>query len=556
MDDAQNENLLWFKNFRRSAIFKKFRERPIAYFCAEYALNKKLPTYAGGLGVLAGDIVNEAADQKIPFIAVGLMYHKKYYEGSEGEIYDTPDKAGFSLVPGEQEILTVSVPIEDRMVYARAWQRQIGAVSIYLLDTDLPQNNPSDRAITEQLYTNDKETRLKQHIVLGICGLKMLKALKIHPSVYHLNEGHSAMLSLELIRHEMEERKISFDEAKQFAKRRIVFTNHTIVNVGSDVYSDDLVALTLSKYAEDLKIPVKDIINLGLVQESSAFSITMLSLRMAGIINAVSKLHAKRAKEIWTSHPMVAITNGVHFSRWNKIKDSGGAEPNGLWREHQKNKHKLLSRVNKKIARPWKDDELVVGWARRLVGYKRPLALFEDIEKLKKIALNHERPVKFLISGMPPPNHEESRAIYEQLKKIINDELSGIVVFLPNYNLEIAELMTSGCDVWLNTPVLGFEACGTSGMKAALNGVLPLTVPDGWAAETEMYKVGWTLDDAKITESILDKIKDDIAPLYYARNTDNIPQLWQENMENARKMVLSQFTTTRALRQYIELLYY
>lgn len=551
----RDKNLSWFKNFRRSTVLKQFKERPIAYFCAEYALDKNLPTYAGGLGVLAGDIVNEAADQKIPFVAVGLMYHKKYYEDFDDKISATPEKSGFNLVYNKHGILTVKIPLLDCVVHVCAWKRQIGTVSIYLLDTDLPQNNANDRAITAQLYTNDKETRLKQHIILGICGLRFLKAVNIHPSIYHLNEGHSAMLSLELIHHEMETRKIGFDEAKQFAKRRIVFTNHTIVNVGSDVYSGDLVALMLSKYAEELKMPIKDIIDLGLVQESSMFSMTMLSLRMAEIINAVSELHAKKAKEIWTSHPMVAITNGIHFDRWNKIKSFDYKKPGNFWREHQRNKNKLLLLINKTTASPWKEDELVIGWARRLVGYKRPLALFEDIKNLKKIALNQERPVKFVISGMPPPNHAESRAIYEQLKNLIERELPSMAVFLPNYNLEIAELMTAGCDVWLNTPVVGFEACGTSGMKAALNGVLPLTTPDGWVAETQMYKVGWMLDDAKISKSILDKIKSDVTPLYYNRDKNGVPKLWEENMVNAREMILNQFTTARVLRQYIEFLY-
>lgn len=553
------EEIDWFREQQSKAKFQRFQKRPIAYFCAEYALGQKIPTYAGGLGILAGDIVREAADVKLPFVAVGLYYYEGYTSFSEkvikANVRISPESVGFLPVLDEKgERLSISVPIQDHEIVVRAWEFRQGENSVYMLDTNVEENSECDRKITNQLYVGDKEVRLKQEIVLGIGGLRLLEALKIRPSVYHLNEGHSAMLMFELIRHEMEERKLSFDEAKQFAKRYVVFTNHTLVTAGNEVYSGDLVSLLLSKYAQQIKVPISKLVKLGLVQQSSMFSMTMLLLRTVGIVSAVSKLHSKKALEIWPDYPMIGITNGVHVKTWNKI-DTDVSEPGAFWQIHQKKKIELLRLIKDKSGVQWGKDDLLIGWARRFVTYKRPLAVFDNISRFKKIAQNTDKPVRFVIAGIPHFDDNEGLAMLEKLKSLIECEFAGSVIYMPEYSMDIAKILVPGCDVWLNTPIVGFEACGTSGMKAAMNGVLQFSTEDGWIDEIELSKVGWSIDNDNITESILDIVEREIVPMYYDRDSSGMPKLWEERMRNARTMVMNQFCATRTLREYVEMLY-
>ena len=553
------EELDWFSAQRSKAWFQRFQERPIVYFCAEYALGQTISTYAGGLGILAGDVVREAADQKLPFVAIGLYYHEGHVCDSEEvmkvRVRTTPESVGFTPVVNKKgERLIISVPIQDHDVVAQAWEFRQGKNSVYMLDTDLEENTEADRKITDRLYIGDKEVRLKQEIILGIGGLRLIEALNIHPSVYHLNEGHSAMLMFELIRHEMEERKLSFGEAKQFAKRRVVFTNHTLMTAGYEVYSNDLVSLLLSKYAKQIRVPIYELVKLGLVQESSMFSMTMLMLRTAGIISAVSKMHAKKALEIWPDHPMVGITNGVHTKTWDKI-GTDVSEPGTFWPRHQKRKIELLAYMKDKLGVEWGKDELLIGWARRFVAYKRPLAALDDLERFKKISQNTDKPVRLVIGGIPHIDDSDGIAMLEKLKSLIEGELAGTVVYMPKYSMDLAKMLESGCDVWLNTPIVGFEACGTSGMKAAMNGVLPFSTKDGWVDEIELSKIGWHIDSDNVTESILDTLEHDIIPIYYDRDSSGVPKLWEKRMRNARTMAMDQFCATRMLREYVEMLY-
>ncbi len=477
--------------------------RPIAYFCAEYALDFSLPIYAGGLGILAGDYLREAADQKLDIVAVGLFYD-----------FNNPVKP--------DPIHQVEVPIQDKKIKVQVFKHLVGSIPVYLL---------SSPPITHKLYVADKETRLKQEIILGIGGLRALEALGIHPIAYHLNEGHSAFLALELIRHEMQERQIGFDEAISIARKKIIFTNHTLVAAGREIYSNDLVALMLTGYAQELGVPVAEVVKLGLVQESSAFSMTMLSLRMSEKINAVSKLHAKKAADIWTDHPMTAVTNGIHIKSWDLVGEN-------LIPGHQRQKQKLIKDFG------WDPKTLVLGWARRFVEYKRPLAILENLDRLLRL------PVKIIFSGEPHESDIRGKELLQTLLDLIKTKIGHMAVYIPNYNLEIAKQMVSGCDVWLNTPIIGFEACGTSGMKAALNGTLPCSTRDGWVDEAELYKIGWLLDNDHLDKNILDILEQNIIPMYYEN-----PKLWQEHMENARDMVINQFSTTRMLREYLDKLY-
>jgi glycogen phosphorylase len=501
----------------------------IAYFCAEYAIEPALPIYAGGLGILAGDYVREANDQNLPLVAVGLFYQ---YQNT----------ATLDVVRDEQgKPLLIEVPIQDKKIKVRVCKKLVGDIPIYLLDTNIEENDVADRRITDKLYVLDKETRLKQELVFGIGGQRVLEALNIHPLVYHLNEGHSAFLGLELIRHEMEEHKIGFAEGIIKAKNRIVFTNHTLVAAGHDIFSDDLVSLLLTGYAQEIGVPVADVIQLGLVQESSAFSMTMLSLRMAGKINAVSKLHAQKAAQIWTHHAMIPITNGIHIATWDKVKEL---------KNHEACKQDLLNIIQKQTGVTWQPHELLLGWARRFVEYKRPLAILDNLDRFIKIAQNNERPVKLVFSGKPHISDENGKRILETLLNRIENSCKGSVVYLPDYTMELAQTLVAGCDVWLNTPVVGYEACGTSGMKAALNGVLPCSTPDGWIAEAEVTNAGWLLDSDHITEDIQNVLEQKIVPMYYEHQ-----DIWQEWMKNARAMIVNEFTTTRMMNEYKEKMY-
>lgn len=528
----------------------------------EFALSEQFPFYAGGLGVLAADIVREAADQHIPMVGVGLFYRDL--------VKVHPGEAGLTRVVDRfKNPLVVSVPIQDRrvMVGAYRWDGLLG-VPVFFLTTDVDGNSPGDRSITEKLYPPDKERRLQQEMVLGIGGLRMLEELEYHPVVYHLNEGNSAMLALEIIQHEMRERLIGFADAVSMERPHVVFTNHTLVAAGQDVYSNDLVSVNLAKYAEEFAIPVQDIVKMGLVQESSLFSMTMLSLRLSARVNAVSHVHAQKARDIWSDHPMIPITNGVHVGTWDSLQTQNSELKtqsdqdrtynaiqkltSKFWEAHQSNKRKLLSFIEKTTGKKWDERVLLLGWARRLVSYKRPLAMFADPGHFCEIARNNERPVRIVMAGDVQQGDDESMRMSQELRRLATSELSDCVAFLPDYNTEVAHLLTAGCDVWLNTPIVGFEACGTSGMKAALNGVLPLSTNDGWVAEVNLSAVGWLLDSDHVSGSIHQALEKEIVPMFCdARRSDE----WRSRMIGARNLVLEHFSSTRVLREYLEELY-
>lgn len=531
--------------------------KPIAYFCAEYALDDKLQIYAGGLGVLAGDYLKEADDQNMPLIAMGLYYSEGFVHkelSPEGRVVDlheghTPEEAGLVLVRDVQgEEIRVKVPVGQSKVGVRIWEKKLKNIKLYLLDTKIPENEEVDQHITDTLYITDKETRFKQEMILGIGGLRAIEAMGYHPSYYHLNEGHSALLIYELIHHEMVGHGLSFEAAKGVAREKVLFTNHTLVAAGNDVFSNDLVALLLAKYAVEVKIPVKTLVDLGLVQQSSSYSMTILAMRSAGKINAVSKLHATKAKEIWTDHPMDSVTNGIHLPSWDKI---GEAE---MWATHRENKRKLLLEIAERTGTVWEDNVLLLGWARRMASYKRPLALVERLKQFGEMARSMDRPVHVVFAGLSHPADTDGQELLEELQYRLVSDLKGVAVYLPHYNLELSSLMTAGCDMWINTPVVGFEACGTSGMKAALNGVLPMSTRDGWVAEIEMLGVGWGVPDADLTDNMLDTLESQILPMYYDRNDEGVSENWLQMMKNARELIKNEFSMGRALKQYLELI--
>lgn len=548
-----NSDTAWFTTFRTTKEYALLSSRPIAYFCAEYAFFEHAQTYAGGLGVLAGDYLREASDQEIPVVALGIyyregyMYHEAFSSGAalNHTIGKTPEEVGLiPVLTDTGERLIVSLPLTDKELFAQVWLKKLGSVSLYLLDTNVSQNDTTNQNITQRLYPGDKEIRFKQEMLLGIGGMRLLHALHINPIVYHLNEGHSALLSFELAHHEMQRHGKSFKEELLQTQQRIVFTNHTLIAAGHDTFSRDMVSALLMRYSQEIQVPVDELVALGIIEDSSMFSLTTLALQMAGKINAVSELHARKAAEIWSNHPMIPITNGIHLPTWDQSLDST------LLIKHKENKKELLSYIAEETKEQWSDDVLLLGWSRRMVSYKRPLALFEDVQRFAQIAKNTQKPLHIVMAGQAHESDMEGAAMLKKLQRFITTELRGCVVYLPNYSISLARMLTAGTDIWLNTPVVGFEACGTSGMKAALNGSLPVTTSDGWVDEVNLYQIGWILDSDHIANSILDTLEKQIFPLYYEDKN-----AWEINMKNSRALIQNDFSATKMLRRYIQEMY-
>lgn len=543
----------WFTQFQTTKDYGVLQQKPIAYFCIEYALSDELPTYAGGLGILAGDFVRELADQHIPSVAIGIFYQSKYgsFDTAAGivEKASAPTAEENGLTPvltADKKPLIIKVPIQDHDVFAQVWMWKKGTIPVYLLDTNVSENTQEDRRIGSRLYDSNREIRLKQEMILGIGGFRLLEALNIQPSLYHINEGHSALLYLEIIRHEMKKRKVGFHDALQFSSHHLIFTNHTLLAAGHEIYSNELFTLFIGKYASELEVPVADIAALGNVHDSQDFSLSLFALRLAGKINAVSKLHAKEAIKAWTDYRIEAVTNGIHLSTWDTVPVGGSVIVS-----HKEQKKKLLAMIKDETGQVWDENTLLLGWARRMVRYKRPLALFDDLQAFLTLARDAQRPVRVVMAGIAHQEDAEGKEIIQKLRDLIEKELSGTVVYLQNYKSEVAKLLTSGCDIWLNTPVVGSEACGTSGMKAALNGTLPLSTKDGWVDEIDMYGKGWLLDSDAVSVSLLKLLHDEVIPAYYSEERT----IWENSMQNARKLIQEQFSTTRMLQDYFEKVY-
>lgn len=513
----------------------------VAYFCAEFALESDMPTYAGGLGVLAGDYILEAADSHFPITGVSLLYKK----GQNNNIKNS--RHGYSKLKlvrqGFFKKLLIKIPVDSREISAQVWRWQKKDVSVYFLDTDVRGNSPEDRAITRELYVEDRDKRLQQELILGLGGAILLETLKITPDIYHLNEGHSAFLSLYLLSKEISAGK-SWDDAIKQIKKKIVFTNHTLVLEGQEVFAKDALHRFAGKFCESVKVDFEKFYPLGISSPTDTlFSMTTLALNSAGLTNAVSKIHGEKAREIWSNWPIIHITNGIYLPRWDKVGSKD------VVKMHEKNEDLLLKEIRKVRGKNWDKNSLLLGWSRRFVPYKRPLALLEDIQKLKHVADFFNGKIHIVYSA---PLGEDALAHNDFLKKLyglIDGEFSDLITFLPNYRTDLAEKLVAGCDVWLNTPIVGREACGTSGMKAALNGSLALSTNDGWIGEVDLSDKGWLVDDSNITDSLLDTLEKKILPEYIKFDK------WPAMMRSSRRMILEQFSTKRMLKEYIEKLY-
>lgn len=549
----------WYKNFYLSDYFKQLAQNPVAYFCMEYALPKDLPIYAGGLGVLAGDYILEAGRQNFPMVAVGLFYAEHCQINLDNEVCLKNEPQGLGLKPVKDKLgnrIKVVVPVGDHQVAIQAWLYSNANIPVYLLDTNIPENDPEARLITNLLYSVDIENRIKQEMVLGIGGVRFLEVLGIKPSIYHMNEGHSAFLFFEVAKM-LASNPADLPRAFLKAREKIVFTNHTLVVGGRDIFDPALVARLFSNYASEIGLDIEEIVSRGqetfavpaseksAVLNKSGFGTTTLAIQSSRISNAVSALHTKETGTIWPNAKMISITNGINLFRWDKIGTG-----QDVIEKHKENKKILLDYIKKTTNLHWQENDLILGWARRITAYKRPLSFFDNMTKAKSILTDSKKPVRLIISGKPHYADVEGRDIQNRLRVLAQKEFRHNFVFLEDYNTGLSEIMIPGCDIWLNTPIAGLEACGTSGMKASLNGTLIASVNDGWLPEIDLPQIGFILDN-DLSNRLLPTIEQQIMPQFFCQDKT----AWNQKMIKGRQTIIGQFGTDRMLKDYIEQIY-
>lgn len=603
---------------------------PIAYFSAEYAIHNSLPIYAGGLGILAGDLCKEACDLGLPFVAVGFMYPQGYFhqhisaDGRQDEIHrqldfdETPVNP--VLAPDGTRSLT-QVQLDDKTLHIGVWQVRLGCVNLYLLDTNIEENEPQARQLSARLYASDREQRIQQEMVLGIGGVRVLRALGVNPLVWHANEGHTAFMMLERIREEVREEDASFDEAVERVRATSVFTTHTPVPAGHDVFTTGIAEKYFHNYWGSLGIDQKAFLKLG--QDGSGgdgFNMTVLALRLSDRRNAVSKLHGTVSRKMWhvlwpevreEEVPLSYVTNGIHMPTWvapemadlyqkyldrglsdlverqddprfwERVPDIPDAE---FWTVHQRLKRKLAGTMHERAQRRWADgdvtaeqvlamgtllhpDLLTIAFVRRFTEYKRPALIFRDVERLKRLVRDPLRPVQIVFAGKSHPADTASKDLLQQVYTMAKDrDFRGRIAFVEDYDMHMAHYLVQGVDVWMNVPRRLQEACGTSGMKAAMNGVLHLSVPDGWWHEGYNGANGWVIgpdtvatdtreEDSADTEALYSLLEKEIVPLYYDMDRSGVPHGWIRMVKEAIRSVAPAFCATRMLKEYTEKAY-
>ncbi|MHC4425304.1 MAG: alpha-glucan family phosphorylase [Planctomycetota bacterium] len=610
-------------------VCSKCTEPIIAYFSAEFGVHECLPIYAGGLGILAGDHLKSASDLGVPLVGVGLLYQKGYFrqylnvDGWQQEIYAENDFYNMPIELVRKESgrpLTISLEYPGRCVTAQIWCISIGRVKLYLLDTNVRANSPIDRMITSSLYGGDRELRIRQEIMLGMGGLKALSAMGITPTVCHMNEGHAAFMALERIRELRNEQSMTFDEAVEATSAGNVFTIHTPVKAGLDEFRVELMDKYFGSYFPKLGINRNRFLALGRIlpdDDSEPFKMPVLALRLSSYTNGVSKLHGRISRGIWGSlwpgvpHdevPIISITNGIHLKNWLADEIDSLYErylgPNWadgpmdkslweavdhvpdeeFWRIHQRCKEQLIVFARNRLkaqmqrrgtyhtelnhAEEVLDPEaLTIGFARRFASYKRGNLLLKDPARFTKLLTDKDRPVQIIFAGKAHPMDTEGKDIIRQIVHFANQhDVRRRVVFLENYDIDVARVLVRGVDVWLNNPRRPMEASGTSGMKAAVNGVLNMSTSDGWWCEGYTEDGGWVIgagesyedtdyQDVVESQAIYNMLENEVIPLYYTRSADNLPRAWIRRVKNSIKWIAPRFNTHRMVADYTRRFY-
>ena len=615
------------KSTRFEENYPNLKDQVIAYFSAEYGIHESLPNYAGGLGVLSGDHCKTASDLGLPFVAVGLMYKHAYFsqfvdaEGNQQEEYQILDHPNLpiSLVKDDNDQpLLVSIPIIDRKIYIKIWEAKIGRISLYLLDTTVDENLDEDKEIIHSLYGGTRDTRMRQEIILGIGGLRALRKMGINPAIFHMNEGHSAFLGLERL-YELMNEGMSFKMALEFVRSTTLFTTHTPVPAGNEAFEFDMMDRYFNNFWPELEISNDYFFDLGRninIHQHENFSLTILALNLSYMANGVSELHGGTSRDMWQkvfpgipTHevPIGYVTNGIHTESWlhrdmiklfNEYMGEGWRHyihdeqywdkvfdiPDDVfWKtmlkmkkamtDHLRRRYKeRLERFNGQHSYPAPDeilDEkcLTIGFARRFSPYKRATLMFRDIERLKKILNNTDRPVQILFSGKAHPHNDAGKSLIKQINEYACQEgLRGKIIFIEDYSINVSRSLVSGVDVWLNTPRRPLEASGTSGQKVPINGGINFSVLDGWWPEGYNGQNGWTigseqdytdhnLQDEEDSKSFYDILEKEIIPLYYDQDKKGIPHGWVKMAKESLRSTLSRFSTHSMVWNYTQKYY-
>ncbi len=531
--------------------YRHLEGAPVAFFCAEYAFDEDSSMYAGGLGVLAGDFILESADEGIPFVAIGLWY---------GGSTSSARAKGFTLVEKDGVHILIEVPCGEEIVKARVWAHRFGkSAYLLLLDTNILENSPDNQVITERLYDSNLETRLKQGLLLGIGGVRLLSQLGITPSIYHLNEGHTAFAGFELIVESMaNDGAGDVESALASVKEKVVATKHTIFSIAGFSMDEDKFVLLVGPYCQKNNIPVRDIFKLGKDKNvEKMFSTTQFLLNCAHRQNGVSILHTTFEKLAHPDSILFPITNGVHQKRWqaeawhSSLPSETRPTNETMWEIKHNLRKRLVDFVAIKTGVRLDPDACTIVWARRFTKYKRPELLFSDPPRLKKICAQSAK-VQFIIAGEAHASDVAGQKMVDEIKTITKDPIfNNRIVYLEDYSVTVAVELVLGADVWLNTPERGFEACGTSGMKAGLNGALEASVSDGWIDEVDWSNIGFILSEDDTARSVYDTIEKEIIPLFYRRESGGLPLEWIRRMRDTQSIVESGFTAKRMLHDYL-----
>ncbi len=596
---------------------------PVAYFSTEFGLHESLGIYCGGLGVLSGDHAKAASDFGLPFVGIGILYRKGYFrqsidpDGRQHHIFQDFDFYRLPLRPlqsssGHRLIVTVDLP--GRQVQCLVWELKVGRVNLYLLDTDIPENDVADRPITSQLYVRGREMRLCQELVLGLGGVQVIKELGLEPAVWHMNEGHSAFLAIQRLRNMLQAGR-SWDEATKTIQHDTVFTTHTPVPAGNEVFDVGLVEKYMAPYADAMNVDKQRLIAMGLSYPDGGgqpFNLTALAIRMSRKVNGVSKLHGEVSSHMWhhlfpgksaKDKPVKHVTNGVHVATWlghdmrTLIEEELGMDWNEhladpdywarvrdlpadeLWAAHGHQKERMVklvrTRLVQQFARHGKSPDemrevgrlldpnvLTIGFARRFATYKRAGLIFRDYNRLRAICSNPERPVQFIFSGKAHPADQPGQELVRDIVNLaFHSDLAGKIFFLEDYEIRVARHLVQGVDVWLNTPRRPREASGTSGMKAAMNGAPNLSIADGWWPEAFNGKNGWLISDGQEFDnedmqdhedavSFYEIMEQHVVPSYYSERRDGVPQKWVEIMQESMATIIPAFSAARMLQDY------
>lgn len=539
-------------------------DHPIGYLCAEYGFDTHLPLYMGGLGILAGDTLKEAADQDYPILAVGLLYRGKMMVqqlDASGKQTDAdwnfdPVSSGLEHVYLNDTPLFISVTLGTTTVWLRCWKKTFSDhVTLYLLDANTDQNPPELRNLTELLYVGDAEYQLKQQVLHGVGAVKLITALGITPAVYHFNEGRPIFAHWQLLLDLVKQHQIDAQAALQLLKKQAVYTNHTLIPAGNQSFPLHLIQPLAEPYAQEMGISTNQLMSLGSSGNPDSYSMTTASLNVTGKVNGVSSDHTRLSQRMWPDYDWVNVTNGVHRSTW---QDAGifnqRDNPSLLWHRHQELKKDLQEYVLQQTGFGYDEKRLVVTWARRIVGYKQLDKIIQDATKIMSVLSNSQRPIQLLVAGKAHPGGMIEKELISLMIQAFSQELADHALFIPNYRIELAQKLVAGSDVWLNTPMPGNEACGTSGMKAIANGVLNLTTIDGWTEEVSWEGVGWSLDQHTLVNDLCTKLETQVAPTFYQRDEQEMPQSWIAMMQKSIHL-FEKYSATRMLQEYQTRLY-